>query len=294
MSRLACIVGEPAGWHVRRLAEAVARRGFAAMVVRWPEFSAAVGCGDVPLGPAALAEAHVVAIRGMPGSAAPGTQLEEVIFRMDVLGRLAAAGVPVVNPPRALEIAIDKYLALAVMASAGLPVPRTAVVQGPEAAVEAWRRLGGDCVVKPLFGSRGRGIVRVRSAESLTASVAAGGNIAYLQEFVPHLGWDARVLVVGERLFAMRRRAADGEWRTNLSLGGRAEPLDLPQEWGAAARRAVAAVSASIGGVDLLPATDGRVLVLEVNAVPGWRGLERVAPEVGDAVADHLSHAARP
>jgi len=293
MSRLACIVGEPAGWHVQRLAAAVGRRGFDVQVVRWAEFSARVTDGGAVVGPASLFEADLVAIRGMPGSATSEARLEEVIFRMDVLGRLAAAGKPVVNPPRALEIAIDKYLALAVMAAAGLTVPRTIVAQGSQAALAAWRQLGGDCVVKPLFGSQGRGIVRVQSAEAVTAAVAAGRGVTYLQEFVPHPGWDARVLVAGERVLAMRRRAADGDWRTNLSLGGRPEPFaDLPADWSETARRAVAAVSATLGGVDLLPAADGRLLVLEVNAVPGWRGLETVAPEAGEVVADHVAGAA--
>jgi ribosomal protein S6--L-glutamate ligase len=118
--------------------------------------------------------------------------------------------------------------------------------------------------------------------------------VFYLQEFVPHAGWDVRVLVVGERLFAMRRHAAPGEWRTNLALGGRAEPLALPEDWEDLARRAAAAVGAPLAGVDLLPGRDGRVVVLEVNAVPGWRGLESVAgPEVGKAVIDHVAAATR-
>lgn len=293
MSRGACILGEPGGWHVRRLAEALGRRGFAPSVVRWADLAAAVGGDAAPFEPAALATADLVAVRGMPGTAPPEARLEEVIFRMDVLGRLAAGGVPVVNPPRALEIAIDKYLCLAQLAAAGIPVPHTVVVQDAAAARLARRRLGGVCVAKPLFGSRGRGLVRLESDEAIDAISMAGG-IHYLQEFVPHPGWDARVFVVGERLFAMRRWARAGEWRTNLALGGRPERFDLPAGWGDLARRATAAVGASVAGVDLLPARDGRVLVLEVNAVPGWRGLETVAgPEAGEAVADHLAELAR-
>lgn len=289
MSRRVCILGVPEGWHVRRLAAALDRRGLDTALVRWQELAAAVAGADAAFEPAELATADLVAVRGMPGTAPPEARLEEVIFRMDVLGRLAAGGTPVVNPPRALEIAIDKYLCLAHLAAAGIAVPRTLVVQDVEAARLGRQRLGGTCVAKPLFGSRGRGIVRLDSDADIEAIRPAAGGAFYLQEFVPHLGWDARVFVVGDRLFSMRRRARAGEWRTNLALGGRPEQLDLPAGWGDLARRAAAAVNASLAGVDLLPATDGRVLVLEVNAVPGWRGLETVAgPEVGEAVADHL------
>jgi RimK family alpha-L-glutamate ligase len=286
MSRRACILGEPGGWHARRLAEGLESRGLEATIVRWQAVAAAVAIDGPRFGPPELAAADLIAVRGMPGTSPSDARLEEVIFRMDVLGRLAAAGTPVVNPPRALEIAIDKYLALACLADAGLPVPRTFVAQDAASAARARAELGGDCVVKPLFGSRGRGIVRAAPGAA-SGPLPDTGGVVYLQEYVEHAGWDARVLVVGERLFAMRRHAAPGEWRTNLALGGRAELLDLPGDWGDLARRAAKAVGATLAGVDLLPARDGRVLVLEVNAVPGWRGLESVAgPEVAEAVID--------
>jgi len=293
MTRQACILGEPGGWHARRLAASLESRGLTATIIRWPELWAEIAPDGPRFGPPKLAAADVIAVRGMPGTAPPEARLEEVIFRMDVLGRLAATGTPVVNPPRALEVAIDKYLTLACLAEAGLPVPRTHVVQDADSAARARAELGGDCVIKPLFGSRGRGLVRVAAGAAAEPASATGG-VVYLQEFVPHAGWDARVLVVGERLFAMRRRAASGEWRTNLALGGHAEPLVVPDGWGDLARRAAAAVGASLAGVDLLPARDGRVLVLEVNAVPGWRGLESVVgPQVAEAVTDHVVDAIR-
>lgn len=293
MTRRACILGEPGGWHARRLAAELESRGLSAAIVRWQALSAAVTGAGPPFGPPAFAAADVVVVRGMPGTSPAESRLEEVIFRMDVLARLAAAGTPVVNPPRALEIAIDKYLTLARLAEAGLPVPRTRVVQDADSVAAAREELGGDCVLKPLFGSRGRGLRRCAAGEPLGEAADTGG-IHYIQEFVTHAGWDARVLVVGERLFAMRRTAVAGEWRTNLAVGGRAEPLTLPGEWAALARRAATAVGASLAGVDLLPARDGRVLVLEVNAVPGWRGLETVVGSaVTDAVTEHVIAATR-
>ena len=293
MSPRVCILGEPTGWHSRRLAGEVETRGSAAEIVRWQSLAGTVASTGESFAPTALTEADVIAVRGMPGTSPAEARLEEVIFRMDLLGRIAAAGTPVVNPPRALEIAIDKYLTLTHLAEAGLPVPNTLVVQDGEAARRGWQRFGGDCVLKPLFGSRGRGVVRITSASDLAATLASGG-VFYLQEYIPHPGWDVRVLVVGERLLAMRRRAATGEWRTNLALGGQAEGLELPAEWGDLARRAAAAVGATLAGVDLLPAHGGRLVVLEVNAVPGWRGLETVAgPEVAAAIADHVVAQAR-
>jgi ribosomal protein S6--L-glutamate ligase len=222
----------------------------------------------------------------MPGIGSGPQRLEEVIFRMDALAQLEAAGTPVVNKPRTLEIAIDKYLSLAMLARAGIRVPQTIVVQGEASARRAWDQLGGSCVAKPLFGSRGRGIRRVAS-DSEAAAIGAG-SVAYLQEFIPHPGWDLRILVVGDDAFAMRRVAAAGEWRTNVSLGGRPESVEVPAEVIAIARHAAATAGATIAGVDILPGPDGPV-VLEINAVPAWKGLQSVVDtDLTEAVAHEV------
>ena len=107
-----------------------------------------------------LTAADGVLVRMMP----PGS-LEQVVFRMDALHRVAAAGVPVLNPPRAVEAAVDKYLTLALLEAAGLPVPPTWAGQGVTDALTAFDALGGDVVVKPLFGSEGRGLIRISDKE---------------------------------------------------------------------------------------------------------------------------------
>jgi len=306
------VIGEPNGWHVGRLLATLADRGHQGTLVGWADLAAELAPAQAQAEPRssaagriierflppALETADLIVVRGMPAGG-----LEEVVFRMDLLGRLADNGRPVVNSPRGLEIAIDKYLSLARMAAAGLPVPRTLVAQSPTAIEAGWRSLGGDCVVKPLFGSRGRGIVRISTQESLAslidhASAARpNGAVAYLQEYLPHDGWDVRILIVGNEAFSIRRFAPPGDWRTNVSLGGRPEAFQPPQAWVELARAAAQAVETEIAGVDLLPDRDGRAVILEVNAVPGWRGLEAATGlNAADAVVRHLENrqSARP
>lgn len=272
------VLGEPTGWHAGRLAAALLARGHETTIVPWTMLSSRVAAGAETIGPPAVAEADMIVVRGMPGSH-PTNHLEEVILRMNLLGRIADRGTVVINSPRSLEVAIDKHLSLCRLADAGLPVPRTAVVQDAAAARNARKEFGGPCVLKPLFGSRGRGLMLAATEAELVAATAAGspacpGGVFYMQEFIPHAGWDVRVVLVGDRAICMRRIAAPGEWRTNIACGGRGEAFEPPAAWVEMARRAAAAVGTEIAGIDLLPATDGRVLVLEVNGVPGWRGLE--------------------
>jgi RimK family alpha-L-glutamate ligase len=231
-----------------------------------------------------------VLVRSMP----PGS-LEQIVFRMDALARLEAAGFTVVNPAKAIEAAVDKYLATARLQAAGLLVPRTAVCQTTDEALAAYEWLGGDVVVKPLFGGEGRGITRVTDAaiaRRVFAALEQVGGVLYLQQFVPHDGADWRLLVIGEEVLGMRRVNHD-DWRTNISLGAHAEPLEVTADLAQLARRAAASVGASVAGVDLLPGRDGRLYALEVNAVPGWRALAGVTGvDVADRVLRHIEHLA--
>lgn len=208
----------------------------------------------------------------------PPASLEQVVMRMDFLGQMEAAGKVVINSARAIEAAVDKYLASAKLQAAGLLTPHTFVCQTIEAALDAFERLGGDVVVKPLFGGEGRGIARLtdEAIAQRTFSLLTGlGAVLYVQQFIPHDGYDLRVLSIGERMWAIRRRNSL-DWRTNVSRGAVAEPVELRSEWAMAARQAASAIGASVAGVDLLPARDGRLYAIEVNAVPGWQALARV------------------
>jgi ribosomal protein S6--L-glutamate ligase len=208
----------------------------------------------------------------------PPGSLEQVVFRMDALAQLEMAGIPVLNPPKAIETAVDKFLTTARLASNGHCVPRTFVCQTTDDAMDAFASFGGDVAVKPIFGGEGRGITRINDeALALRAfkMLEALGAVLYVQEFIAHEGFDIRLFVVGDRVFGMRRMS-ETDWRTNVSRGARAEPLEVTTDLAELACRAAAAVGAPLAGVDLLPGRDGRLYTLEVNAVPGWRTLARV------------------
>src|SRR5436305_1344579 len=125
--RIALLSGGP-GWHVRDLQRAAAALGHVAEIVDFRRLSAAVAAGSGPLDPF-----DAVIVRTMP----PGS-LEQVVFRMDLLHRLHDRGIVVLNPPRSLEICIDKFLATARLEAAGLPVPPTVVCQTADEALHAF------------------------------------------------------------------------------------------------------------------------------------------------------------
>jgi RimK family alpha-L-glutamate ligase len=238
--------------------------------------------------PGLLAECDAVIVRTMP----PGS-LEQVVFRMDVLHRLRSRGVAVLNPPAALEACVDKYLASARLEAAGLRVPPTVVCQHADDGLDAFHNLGGDVIVKPLFGSEGRGMVRVSDPDlawRTFRTLERLQSVLYVQRYIPHPGWDLRIFVLGGRVLNAMRRHANGGWRTNVAQGGRGEAVSPTAQEERLALAAAAAVGASVCGVDLLPGPDGEFYVLEVNAVPGWRALApATAVDVAAAVIAFLA-----
>ncbi len=234
----------------------------------------------------ALTQFDAVLVRTMP----PGS-LEQVVFRMDVLAQLERAGVLVLNPPRAIEAAVDKYLATVRLAEAGLLVPSTIVCQTVDDAMAAFSNLNSDVVLKPLFGSEGRGIARLNDeALALRAfqMLTQLGAVLYLQEFIPHPGYDLRILKIGPRYFGIRRENPH-DWRTNVSRGATASRLELTPKLLELAERAAGAIGAPLAGVDLLPGSDGQLYAIEVNAVPGWQAVARALEvDVAAAVLEYV------
>ncbi len=223
----------------------------------------------------------------------PGGSLEQVIYRVDALHWIEDRGVLVMNSPRAIERSVNKFYTTALLHEAGLPTPETIVCEQADEAIAAIRSLG-EVIIKPIFGSLGHGMVRVSDLEvarRIVRSLDQTRTVFYVQRAIDHGGRDIRVFVVGGAVLgAIERRAPEGEWRTNVAIGGSATPFDLPAEWARLALRAAAAVGADYAGVDLLPSRDGAVYVLEVNGIPGWEGLQRATGiDVAGAIVDHLA-----
>jgi len=246
-------------------------------------------CTDTNEALAAAAEASGVAAAVLPPRDAlrvlePG---DVALGRLDVrdeldgiesgsteLERLAAAGIEVLNRPCALVAAHDKLLTARVLRLAGLPHPHTwLIAEGlPTPAPEL------PLVLKPRFGSWGRDVMLCRTAADLDAALEHAAlsswfreHGALAQELVPPQGWDLRVVVAGGRVVgAARRVAAPGEWRTNVSLGGRSEPASPTPLARTLALAAAAAVRGDLVGVDLLPTGTGYV-VSELNGAVDFR-----------------------
>jgi RimK family alpha-L-glutamate ligase len=203
------------------------------------------------------------------------------------LERLGASGVTVLNGRRELVASHDKLATATALFAAGVAHPRTV-------HVASWLplpELEPPLVFKPRFGSWGEDVVRCddeltleRELRALEAKSWYEATGAIAQKLVAPQGYDLRLVVAGHRVVgAVRRVAAPGEWRTNVALGARREPLLPPDEACEIAIRAAAAVDGALVGVDLLPAGLGTWVVLEVNGAVEFNSTYSFGEDVFEA-----------
>jgi RimK family alpha-L-glutamate ligase len=275
------VLGASGSWHSRGLISTLVDRGHEVLAIPATRLRSIVdGDGDAHvLGPDgdALDALDLLIVRGLPRGS-----LEQVIFRMDALHVLAEQGVRCVNHPRAIERTIDKSWAGAALSLAGVPTPPTVVCERYEDAMEAFGELGGDVVVKPLFGAMGNGIVRVEDrdvAHRVFRALELERTVYYVQQTVAAAGRrDLRVLVIAGEVAGAMERVTDS-WRANIARGARPRAVTLSEDERGLALAAAAALEVDVAGVDLLVALDGTGVVLEVNGIPGWQALQSVCEE---------------
>ncbi|WP_042268011.1 ATP-grasp domain-containing protein [Paraburkholderia heleia] len=293
------IMTDETGWHTTRLKKAFRARGAQARCVdladcridtTWtPHGLALPGFGRT------LPDA--VFVRGIAG----GT-FEQVTLRLGILHALRESGVPVYNDARAIERSVDKSMTTFLLHRSGVPTPATWVGESAAFAQRVLMReaaAGRRVVLKPLFGSQGHGLKRLGPGAAPPRvlaplpSLKPYRQVAYLQRYVEGArpGFDWRVLVIGGRAVAAMRRTGGKGWIHNVAQGARCEAAALDAALARTAIRATEALGLDYAGVDLIPDPDdpARPLVLEVNGVAAWRGLQSVTSvDLAAALVDDL------
>jgi RimK family alpha-L-glutamate ligase len=262
-------------WHARRLREALEAKGAEVVTtcLKFCAFDTGSASGlDIPGFMGTLPDGAFVR------SVSTGS-LEQITLRLGILHALRESGVRVWNDARVIERCVDKSTATFLFQKAGLPVPVTRAAEGIEAAREFMNREAGrPIVVKPLFGSQGNGVRRVETFERLPEPSEVG-DVYYVQRYLRGASdtrfEDWRLFVSRGRVLAAMSRVGRS-WITNVHQGAEPTPVETGPEMAGLALEAARVIGADYAGVDLIRDETGRLLVLEINSNPAWKGLQSV------------------
>jgi len=286
--RFGIVVTDPEDWTARAIRDGFSRQGAESVYLNFSSLAARIGPDLRLRGDGTdLLELDGLVVRdlGRSGSA-------DVAFRFEALSALQELGLPIINPPSAIQRAANKFATSIALHQAGIPHPRTLVTTSLSAASEfvaEHRR----AVSKPLFGYKGRGLLLLTPDDpDPLQEILAKSGVVYLQEFLEStapMPRDIRVFVVGEKVAgAIYRVAPPGSWISNLSQGGAPERCPLTDEMEDLALRANGAVGTVYSGVDLIETADG-LAVLEVNGTPSGRGVYQAwGIDAGEMIAGHI------
>ncbi len=285
--RFAIMTDDP-GWHGDELRAAFAQRGCESSFVSLTDCRFDIGAPNGLVIPGFDALPDGVFVR----SISAGT-LEQITLRLGVLHALRELGVPVYNDARAIERSVDKSMTSFLLKLRAIPTPPTWVGESePQARALVMRETaaGRELVLKPLFGSQGKGLRRIADIRDLPAADEYN-KVYYLQRYIDtgEGNWhDWRVFVIGERaVAAMIRRGKT--WINNVAQGASCEFAELTPQLRSLAESASRALDMDYAGVDIIRDMTGALSVVEVNSIPAWKGLQNVCGfSVAQALADDL------
>ncbi|HEX9677521.1 lysine biosynthesis protein LysX [Nitrososphaera sp.] len=209
---------------------------------------------------------------------------------------------PVINKFSTAEICGNKLVTSLALAKNNIPTPKTQLAFSAETAMEVIRKTGLPLVLKPIVGSWGRGVFPLRDEETASMIVEMReendsplSRIYYVQEMVNRPPRDVRCIVVGEQVVtAIYRYSGEGEWRTNVARGGKAELAPVTKELEDLALKAARAVGGGIVGVDLMEDKIRGLMVHEVNNTVEFRGAATVSVnDIPGAMIDYAAGVAK-
>ncbi|GAB2796985.1 30S ribosomal protein S6--L-glutamate ligase [Halomonas shantousis] len=211
-----------------------------------------------------------------------------------VLRQFEMMGTYVLNDSVAITRSRDKLRSLQLLSRKGLGLPITGFAHSPDDIPDLIKMVrGAPLVIKLLEGTQGIGVVLAetnQAAESvIQAFMGMKANIM-VQEYIKEAkGADIRCFVIGDKVVAaMKRQAAEGEFRSNLHRGGSASVIRITPEERSTAIRAAKAMGLLVAGVDLLRSNHGPV-IMEVNSSPGLQGIETATgKDIAGLIVEHL------
>ena len=276
-AKIGVVLTDSDDWTANAFLKNIRKRDAKALPINLSTLSASISTSDFSIFNANLKDSKLDAV--LVRDVGISFSLETISFKFDLLRQFENSNIPVLNSPTSIQNAANKFFSFYLFKLAHLPIPQTVITSELEVALKTIEKFR-IVVVKPIFGSQGKGIIKLESSQpesdlaSKLAELLKERGVLYLQEFVLNPGRDIRVFVVDEEaLGAIYRVPRSDSFIGNLSQGGTPVKCELTEEMQELAISATTAVGADFAGVDLIEG-EGGLFLLEVNATPSGKGIK--------------------
>ncbi|MBU2101044.1 RimK family alpha-L-glutamate ligase [Candidatus Micrarchaeota archaeon] len=197
---------------------------------------------------------------------------KDLMFGEIVLDLLNQSDVFIPLTPEGFQITNHKYFTVKVLSRENIPVPVSSLAVTPQTAIDMSNKIGYPVIIKLLSGFGGKGIMLANSESEFRPvldTLKVFKEFISTQEYVKSENYDIRCLVFGEEVFGIKRICAEGEWRTNVSRGGKAVEVELSSAMKEDALKVSAILGLGVCAVDFME-TEGKYKLIEVNFAPGF------------------------
>uniref|UniRef100_A0A7J3QE42 RimK family alpha-L-glutamate ligase n=1 Tax=Ignisphaera aggregans TaxID=334771 RepID=A0A7J3QE42_9CREN len=279
--KIAVVADKPVPpWSVRQIMLALEGFGATAMYLRPSNITSIIGGNNFYIAYTNTLkpfESDAIILRDLGAT----TTIEVFLRRVDIFRHIEETGIPVINPINSYIVARDKYLSLLLLSKAGIPTPKTAIVEDFYSATKL-AEIWGKVVVKPLIGSMGFGIIKAEDPDivyNIARTLSQLHQPIYIQEYIEKPGRDIRVLIIGDEIVAAYYRIQQNieNWKTNIAQGAHADIIEkIDKELETLSFKILKILNLHYAGIDIAETKNGYV-VFEVNASPQWRGIQRAS-----------------
>jgi len=284
--KIAVLSRNAALYSTRRLVEAIEARGHEAIVIDHLKCDLVIE----DAGPAIYYEGKQVDVHAI----IPRIGASVTFYGTAVVRQFEMMNVFTTTASQAIVRSRDKLRSMQLLSGAGLPLPKTAFTNYSKEEKSLIDHVGGSpVIIKLLEGTQGLGVVLAETRKAAQSVIEAFHGLKariIVQEFIKEAkASDLRVFVIdGKIVGAMKRTGKEGEFRSNLHRGGKAELVKLSRKERTAAIKAAQAMGLAVAGVDMLQSERGP-LILEVNSSPGLEGIEKATEiDIASKIIEHI------
>jgi ribosomal protein S6--L-glutamate ligase len=204
-------------------------------------------------------------------------------------------GIYSIQTASGIRAAANKFHTLQLCSRCGIKTPTTLYAKSVSNIDFLIEKAGGiPLILKYNYGSQGAGVMLMESRKSAISTIEGllkNRADFVVQQYIESRGKDIRAVVMGDRVVvAYQRTARKGDFRSNISLGGSGELIQLSADDEITCVKASKAIGLEVSGVDLIKDAKGITYLNEINSNFGFKGQKITGVDIGEHLIGYLEN----